>query len=927
MAERPKIKYSELPNVAKKRQGLRSKLPPDPLSNKVRSTLSRPGTKHSTSKEFKESFNDSIGEGYKTTEDAHFNVKKPLGIRPIEANEGERSKQEIQSMQRTLKILNQRSFQKDIVNSMPDAFKASNVTNENLDDFSKGNLPPDIEKDKVIEVIKPSVEPAVEPSLPGLDSVDNKKTDRFYDKGVQNAFEDAEKARISREKTEAYNEREGLGGGRRNAPPQSPAPIPAPNFERVPAPAHSLQSDHNQGASEGIGRNIHIENATDGTRRRRSGAVSPGPERLGINENMPEGDKNVLRMVLTSRGPDAMNAVAKIFIKGKDRNREQQAGAMVHAEKMYSSENAYFTALKKFHKERKFSSLVLDNFTKREVNLPDDIKYLKHDWMRARSEYAGYMKDSALSRLNDGPSDPRKRERTMDRYQRLVVTKEILFGAEEAEKRAIKDGLETREKRGLEKLFDSYKKLSKPARVLISSALIGTVGAAAVAGGSILGTLGLVMAIPSAITATIALSKKNPDSKRRWGNAAGFMSLFTFGSLFGAVGEIGARGAHGVLGTRKKADRELGRTQGHGDLSDVNNVGRASGARHEALRASEKIDVDARRWRMGASLLGGIEAGSMVHGGGLAFPHFEGSHIHEHLSIGSHADGVPINDGEKLLGHFAKQLSDTHPVGTPPPAVQHFYDLFKNSGGHDFVSKAGENAAGLKTGFEGPDGSIAVQPHDQISLDQNNHIVIDRPGHPEMHHVLVDEQGVHPIPTDVWHHSPVGGHEAQPDSSPAHAPANQEQGPDTSHDHDGAGLNNAQRSGVENPSDQVNPSSSAQPPAAPVTPTPLSAAPASVTPPSTLPTPISDAIHTPASGQVSSITPPSEAIPAAQVDPSHSYYEGLYNEAMRKASAAPAGTQFPYDRVMPTGEIHHNAIVADGNGGGNAVFDISSPTQ
>jgi hypothetical protein len=475
------------------------------------------------------------------------------------------------------------------------------------------------------------------------------------------------------------------------------------------------------------------------------------------------------------------------------------------------------------------------------------------------------------------------------------------------------------------------------------------------AGGSLIGTLGFAMAVPAAITAAIGLTRKNTESKKWWGNVAGAFSLFTLNGLLGSAGELGARGAHGLLGTRKKAEKDLTQRQGLGDLSDVNNLGRASNIRHEALRADEKISVDARRWRMGATLAGGI-------GAGLAAPHFEAPGMQEHLSIGDHADGVNINDGDKLLGHFAKQLQDHHPVGTPPPAVEKFYDLFKTHGHTDVLYKHGEDVASIKSGLIGPDGSVVLQPHDTISLDSHDHIVIDRPGHPEMHHVLVDENGVHKLPTEVWRHAQVRGHVdhgSHPESAPTKSSPEAEHKVDTSHDRDDIALNDKEHAEARTFGEQHTPVSAQPDLSKPIqtsteqpipkyveSPTPIIShahpapetapqlvrvpeAPHSIPPVTSKPIEMPAAVASPAES-VPHAAPQSVNMPeaphAVPSSPTYSHDEELYNAAMKNAIKAPAGAQFPYDRHMESGIVHHNAIVADGKGGGTPVFDISSPT-
>ncbi|MBA3789136.1 hypothetical protein H0X32_01930 [Patescibacteria group bacterium] len=156
--------------------------------------------------------------------------------------------------------------------------------------------------------------------------------------------------------------------------------------------------------------------------------------------------------------------------------------------------------------------------------------------------------------------------------------------------------------------------------------------------------------------------------------------------------------------------------------------------------------------------------------------------VTESLSIGEHVGTANINDGDKLLGHFAEKLHQDYLAShtTPPPAVQKLFEMLGSKDGTG-VLQGEDHSSGLLH-FETDHGSTVMHPGDTIKLNDHGEIVLDRPGHPEMHHVLVSapdaktgEVSFNVADPKTWHlpHAhEVAAHPATPahESAPTHEP-------------------------------------------------------------------------------------------------------------------------------------------------------------
>ncbi len=540
-------------------------------------------------------------------------------------------------------------------------------------------------------------------------------------------------------------------------------------------------------------------------------ASTPKPAAEKKPDAFTPDENRLLRLALASRGPEAMRELQKQLQLdkgekidgklGKRTNQERRAKAMEQAEKMLTAEGAYFVALKEFHRTKGFHSVIGDKFNPDGRMLPPNVQALKDAWIASRSSYAEFMRNSAEDSHRKrherytGKTAELLTDRVMERYQRRFMVKEVVLGAEKAEQRARLEGLSTRDKKGIEKFFDKYQKgISKGLRIFGTGAMITMGMAAGISGSPIVGIGALLFGGASAFSLyKAAKAKDGSEEKKKWERRA---QLTSFAGIFGWVGDKLIRGGHSLNKTVDKAHQTLEKREGLGDLTSVQNMKNIAHERKRATQAEEVVEADARMGRLAGSLIGGAAVGGALHGHLGLGGGFEHHKTVSELSIGEHAGGHTIYDGERLLGHFANKLHNHHfPGGHVPKSVQAFEKLLHVKGHKGFAWSAGENRASKLLGFEGPNGSVVMQPHDSLKLLDNGDIILHRPGHPEMDTLIMDSQGnPHQIDTFVWHQAPVGHHAP---GSPTHemheghdmsaAASN-----DTSHDHDDVALNNEQ---------------------------------------------------------------------------------------------------------------------------------------
>ena len=255
-------------------------------------------------------------------------------------------------------------------------------------------------------------------------------------------------------------------------------------------------------------------------------------------------------LALETRGPEAMQKLRESLGEGARTNNEVAEASSPYAEKMYEAEKAYTDALKAHHRERTAGSIILEQFIGH--GLPKEVQKLREEWVEARAGYAGFLKQSASERHmgKEGNAHGARRDKVLERYQRMVILREVVLGAEEAEQRAQMEGMDTRHKGWIDKAFEGYKKLPAGVRILGTAALFA--GAAAAGG--------VLAAGPAAYLAGRAGLNwfAAEQAGTALGASAGWLARITsVGAIMGVAGELGVRAVHGALGTRRKAGETL----------------------------------------------------------------------------------------------------------------------------------------------------------------------------------------------------------------------------------------------------------------------------------------------------------------------------------------------------------------------------------
>ncbi|MBU2330437.1 hypothetical protein KKG57_03150, partial [Patescibacteria group bacterium] len=278
------------------------------------------------------------------------------------------------------------------------------------------------------------------------------------------------------------------------------------------------------------------------------GKVPAGPE---AKDTSVEAQKARIRaLALGNRGPEAMDRMEKELGTGLRTSKEFYKHSAPLAEKMLSSEKAFLDALRAHQKSRNTLGVMGENMFGQKKH-PPEVQALRDAWVKDRADYASYLKSSAevrhQDRLTDNPNRRKlDKDAVLERYQRRFTAREVVIGAEEAEVRARKEGLDSREKGWLGKAFDKYKGKAQWVRVLASSALL-TGSIVAVAGGATIG-LPLVLGGASVLTAIAALRAKSGSKSEA------FFAGASVAGIFGLVGDKVVRGAHWLAGTKSKAD-------------------------------------------------------------------------------------------------------------------------------------------------------------------------------------------------------------------------------------------------------------------------------------------------------------------------------------------------------------------------------------
>jgi len=337
----------------------------------------------------------------------------------------------------------------------------------------------------------------------------------------------------------------------------------------------------------------------------------------------------------------------------------------------------YFAALKAEQKARGAGSKIVEDLTGLE-GTTKATKQLRSDWIKARAEFALAQKTALDARLADRPKTREElleglkyrgrqsldEARVRARYERMVTTRTVVMGAEEAELAVKMEGLSERDKTSFDRAYDRYKKLPPSVRIFgTSAAILGlTTGAGVILGGSVIGLVPLGMAGASAALRFWAEKNNNKNAKQWIGGASRLTSI---GGAFGAMSNYAVSLGHRLAGTERKAGELLSQNEGLGNLADEKNLKKLSKERKGALGVKESI---ARQGRL-ARILGSI-GGGMLFGHALSHPYASGdvslTGNHDILP-GGHSHPTNLDTGN----HAISDISPSGPEGLLVGATIH----------------------------------------------------------------------------------------------------------------------------------------------------------------------------------------------------------------------------------------------------------------
>ena len=373
----------------------------------------------------------------------------------------------------------------------------------------------------------------------------------------------------------------------------------------------------------------------------------------------------VERGVTNFYGPESLDATPK-EIRHRFKETASRAENMVVADMHEQQERVkevtkeYFAALRADQQARGSGSKILEDLTGLEGN-KKTTKDLRNEWLRARAHFAFTQSEALDERLRNRP---RAREEILEglrkykgkgsldeakvraRYERMVTVRTVVMGAEEAELAVKMEGLNSRDKKSIDRFYDRYKKLPPAVRIFgTSAALLGlTTGAGVILGGAMIGIVPLGMAGTSAALRFFAEKNNNRKVKQWLGGISKFASI---GGAFGALMNYGVTAAHGKLGTEGKAQEVLRKNERLGMLSNVSNLESISQKRKESLAVKENI---ARQGRW-ARIAGSIGAGALF------------GHLFSHGSSTGESTESPISPETSPV---APSPSSEAPVPTNP---------------------------------------------------------------------------------------------------------------------------------------------------------------------------------------------------------------------------------------------------------------------
>jgi hypothetical protein len=447
---------------------------------------------------------------------------------------------------------------------------------------------------------------------------------------------------------------------------------------------------------------------------------APPAERLPSMPLQSPQERRVLALALKTRGPEEAAKLQKQFsldrtpeklrptAYGANRTRERgrrtsvehRSNSLDQVEEMLNAEDAYFTKLTAYHKEKGLHKVVGDQLNPfgPSKKLPPEVEVAKSNWIKARADYAGFMQSNVNRRLAennardlDGATElnangttrlkgkrkgatgelltskgKMREDEVRLRYERRFFANEVVLGAEEAQNRARIEALKTRDKKGLEGALEwglkNFKKATPLIRAMSASALIAG-GAAAVAVGA--GPLSFVLLGLGATSISAAtLSGLSPANSRRKSFFGNLSTITSLAGIFGLLGGKAVGGVHKGLKTQEKADAEIAKRDKFGkkgeriNLSDPNALRDLSNRREKAVVTSEVVDTHVRYGRIAGSIAG--VAGVAVGGHALA------SEMSPHGATGTfgpHDTHVP-----PAAPHPAPPAAVPH---APPAAVPH----------------------------------------------------------------------------------------------------------------------------------------------------------------------------------------------------------------------------------------------------------------
>ncbi len=238
------------------------------------------------------------------------------------------------------------------------------------------------------------------------------------------------------------------------------------------------------------------------------------------------------------------------------------------------------------------------------------------------------------------------------RYEKMVRVRSVVLGAEERELAVRTEALSVRDKKTVEKFLDWYdKKTPAPVRIMVSSALMfgATAGVTALATG---GSLGLIPAVAlfsaggGAAVRAIASMQKSEQGRKYLNMLAVLPSM---AGVIGLATEGLVRGTHKyVLGTEAKAEALLKQDAGLGNLASMRNLEKLSGERKKALVAKERIDRQSRLARtlssVGFGFLLGHHQGAGQHAENVSHANAESAATAAMAPSATGHDAVPGTD-------------------------------------------------------------------------------------------------------------------------------------------------------------------------------------------------------------------------------------------------------------------------------------------